>query len=78
MGVPLAQLLICWSAIAVLSGIVLIMSMDRTLALQHRFARQLGIACKHHGCTRPRWHAPPHLHLMVVERRETGSFRRVA
>lgn len=74
----LAEVITCWVAILVFAGIVLVMYTDAGLGAQARLARLFGIPCKNRVCTLPRFHQSPHLHLVLVEKRQTGSFRRAA
>jgi hypothetical protein len=73
-----AQLVFFWSVIFTMAGVILVLSTDASFTVRQRLARQLGIPCKHRGCTMHRWHESPHLHLVLIERRQTGSFRKVA
>lgn len=72
------QIIFYWAVIFTLAGVILILSTDASYTVRQRLARQLGIPCRHRGCTFHRWHEGAHLHLVIIERRETGSFRRVA
>lgn len=78
LGVPLFQLVFCWSVIAFLCGVILILETDSAYSARYRLARQLGIPCHMHHCTLPRWHDCPHQFTVQINTRPTVPFRRAA